>query len=311
MTSPPQLSPPPPSADPNPEPVWLTVLRLLRWDKPAGRLILTVPALWALVLASGGQPPPLLVAVVVLGSFATSAAGCVANDLWDRNIDPHVARTRTRPLASRALTVRTGIGVMLLAFLCAAGLALFLNPLSFALCLLAVPVIALYPLAKRAFPVPQLVLAIAWGFAVLIPWSAVSEPPALPLPAWLLWAATVFWTLGFDTIYALADREDDRRLGIHSSALFFGRYAPQAVGGFFAATALMLAYVSFALNLHWTYWLAWAYAVYAWARQYRRLARNPRLPRSAYGKMFKENVAIGFVILLGAIAGCWVPVWLS
>ena len=137
-----------------PEPTWLTVFRLLRWDKPEGRLILMIPALWAVFLAARGNPPLPLVGVIVLGTLATSAAGCVINDLWDRNIDPKVQRTRNRPLAARALSIQVGIGVVVLAFACAWGLSLYLNPLTFWLCVAAVPVIVMYPLAKRVFPVP-------------------------------------------------------------------------------------------------------------------------------------------------------------
>ncbi|MFG3817405.1 4-hydroxybenzoate solanesyltransferase [Limnothrix redekei] len=280
------------------------IVRLLRWDKPAGRLILLIPALWALVLASDGRPHPLLVLVVVVGTITTSAAGCVVNDLWDRNIDPKVERTKQRPLAARSLSVKVGVGVMLVAALCAAGLLPFLNGLSVLLSVAAVPVIALYPAAKRVFPVPQLVLAIAWGFAVLIPWSAAIDPPSLDLPAWLLWGAVVLWTLGFDTVYALADREDDRRLGIHSSALFFGDLAPQAIGGFYAGTALLLAYTALALELNIGFWFTLFGAISLWVQQYLRLS-DRQLSRAAYSKMFAENVTIGFVLLAGMLVGCW------
>ncbi|MBD2555096.1 MAG: 4-hydroxybenzoate solanesyltransferase [Limnothrix sp.] len=280
------------------------IVRLLRWDKPAGRLILLIPALWALVLASDGRPHPLLVLLVVVGTITTSAAGCVVNDLWDRNIDPKVERTKQRPLAARSLSVKVGVGVMLVAALCAAGLLPFLNGLSVLLSVAAVPVIALYPAAKRVFPVPQLVLAIAWGFAVLIPWSAAIDPPSLDLPAWLLWGAVVLWTLGFDTVYALADREDDRRLGIHSSALFFGDLAPQAIGAFYAGTALLLAYTALALELNIGFWLTLFGAIGLWVQQYLRLS-DRQLSRAAYGKMFAENVTIGFVLLAGMLVGCW------
>ncbi len=280
------------------------IVRLLRWDKPAGRLILLIPALWALVLASDGRPHPLLVLLVVVGTITTSAAGCVVNDLWDRNIDPKVERTKQRPLAARSLSVKVGVGVMLVAALCAAGLLPFLNGLSVLLSVAAVPVIALDPAAKRGFPVPQLVLAIAWGFAVLIPWSAAIDPPSLDLPAWLLWGAVVLWTLGFDTVYALADREDDRRLGIHSSALFFGDLAPQAIGAFYAGTALLLAYTALALELNIGFWLTLFGAIGLWVQQYLRLS-DRQLSRAAYGKMFAENVTIGFVLLAGMLVGCW------
>lgn len=284
----------------NPEPTWLTVLRLLRWDKPAGRLILMIPALWAVVLASRGTPPWILIGVIVVGTLATSGAGCVVNDLWDRNIDPKVQRTRNRPLASRALSVKTGIGVAIAALLCAWGLSLYLNPLSFWLCVAAVPVILLYPGAKRVFPVPQLVLSIAWGFAVLISWTAVTAE--VELATWVLWGATVLWTLGFDTIYAMADREDDRRIGVRSSALFFGARSPEAVGLFFLGTVLLLAQEGITLSLNGAYWLTVVGAAIAWTWQYLKL-RPDNLPPSMYGQLFRQNVWIGFVLLGGMSLG--------
>lgn len=282
------------------QPTWLAIIKLLRWDKPAGRLILMIPALWAVFLAARGTPPLPLVGVIILGTLATSAAGCVFNDLWDRNIDPQVARTRDRPLASRALSVKVGFVVGLVALICAWVLASYLNPLSFWLCVAAVPVIVLYPAAKRVFPVPQLVMAIAWGFGVLISWSAVTA--SLELSTWLLWGATVLWALGFDTIYAMSDREDDRRIGVNSSALFFGNYAPITVITCFAATALLFGWLGFVMQLNWAFWLTLVVAMGGWIWQYLRL-NDPQLPHPAYGMMFRQNVWIGFVLLAGAIAG--------
>jgi 4-hydroxybenzoate polyprenyltransferase len=288
------------------QPTWMAVVRLLRWDKPAGRLILMVPALWAVVLAASGLPEQLplaeripdwpLIGVIVLGTLATSAGGCVVNDLWDRDIDRQVERTRNRPLAAKALSVKVGLVVALISFFCAWGLSFYLNPLSFWLCVMAVPVIVLYPLAKRVFPVPQLVLSIAWGFAVLISWSAVTSE--LVFPTWLLWAATVLWTLGFDTVYAIPDRDYDRQLNINSSALFFGDRAPQAVGLFFLGTALLLGWLGVSLGIGIFYWLSLAIATYLWYRQYRQLARGPKSP-TVFGHIFRQNVTIGFILLAG------------
>jgi 4-hydroxybenzoate polyprenyltransferase len=263
--------------DRQPESTLLTVVRLLRWDKPAGRLILMIPALWAVFLAADGRPPGLLVGVIVLGTLATSATGCVINDLWDRDIDPFVERTRSRPLASRALTVQTGIGVALISLALAAILALYLNPLSFWLCVAAVPVIICYPLAKRFFPVPQLVLSIAWG-------------------------AVVLWTMGFDTVYAMSDREDDLRLGVNSSAIFFGDNAANAVGFFFVGTVGLLAAMGINLHLHIGFWMAISAAAILWFLQYSQL-RNADIPKLVYGKIFRQNVWVGFVILAGMIVG--------
>lgn len=285
----------------NKEPMWLSVILLLRWHKPEGRLILMIPALWAVFLAAGGKPPLPLVGVIILGTLATSAAGCVVNDLWDKDIDPEVERTRTRPLASRALSIKVGIVVAVVAMACAAILAFYLNTLSFWLCVAAVPVILLYPGAKRVFPVPQLVLSIAWGFAVLISWTAVTQN--ISPDTWLLWGATVLWTLGFDTIYAMSDREDDRRIGVNSSALFFGNYAPLAIGIFFAGTIGLLAWLGYIEHLHIAFWVSLALATVGWVWQCFKLQQK-ELPSTAYAQMFRQNVWIGFILLSGMIAGC-------
>ena len=283
------------------EPTWYKVIRLLRWDKPAGRLILMIPALWAVFLAAKGTPPIPLVGVMILGTLATSAAGCVVNDLWDKDIDPQVARTKTRPIASRALSVRVGIVIFAIALVCAAILAFYLNTLSFILCVIAVPFIVLYPLAKRVFPVPQLVLSLAWGFAVLISWTAVTA--TIEPATWLLWGATVAWTLGFDTGYALSDREDDLKVGINSSAIFFGKYTPEAIAVFYAITIALMTYLGILLSLGLAFWFSLALASAGWIWQYIKL-RQPDISRSLYGKVLGQNVWLGFILLTGMIIGC-------
>jgi 4-hydroxybenzoate polyprenyltransferase len=283
-------------------PTWLSIVRLLRWDKPTGRLILMIPALWGFCLATGrtGEFKLPLLAIIILGTLATSAAGCVVNDLWDRNIDPQVERTKNRPLAARALSVKVGIGVLFFSLICAAILARYLNLATFWLCLAAVPVILLYPAAKRVFPVPQLVLSIAWGFAVLISWSMVE--PRLEPATWELWGATVFWTLGFDTVYAMPDRADDSRIGVNSSALFFGKQVPLAVGICYLLTFVLLAFAGRSLNLNIVFWISLACGAGVWFNQYRRL-RHPNLLPASYGNMFRENVWLGFGLVAGMIGG--------
>ena len=287
-------------------PTLLAIVHLLRWDKPAGRLILMVPALWGAVLAARGTPPLSLIAIIIVGTLATSAAGCVVNDVWDRNLDGRVERTKNRPLASRRLSLSVGAVVGVVGLICAFVLSTFLNPVTFALCAAAVPVIALYPGAKRVFPVPQLVLGIAWGFAVLICWTAVTGQVA-DLPIWepamfFLWAATVLWTLGFDTVYALSDREDDEKLGIKSSARFFGPLAPTAIGLFFVGTAIFLLCTGLLLNLSLTYYLALLVAGVMWAWQTKKL-HEPQPSKMLFPKIFRQNVTVGFVLLAGMISG--------
>jgi 4-hydroxybenzoate polyprenyltransferase len=180
----------------------------------------------------------------------------------------------------------------------AAGLAFYLNRLSFLLCLAAVPIIIGYPLAKRFFPIPQLVLALAWGFAVLISWSAVTG--TLETPTLLLWGAVVLWTLGFDTVYAMSDREDDIKIGVNSSALFFGSSAPLFVGLCFLGTAALLADLALILDLQIGFWLAWLGAIVGWMWQYLQLLRD-NLSQPIYGLIFRQNVVLGFILLLGMI----------
>ncbi|MDX1976634.1 MAG: 4-hydroxybenzoate solanesyltransferase [Pseudanabaenaceae cyanobacterium bins.68] len=284
------------------ETTFAKIVRLLRWDKPAGRLILMLPALWSLVLAARLQqipPPPDLLGIVVLGSLATSAAGCVINDLWDRDLDIQVERTKARPLASRSLSIGLGVVVLIVAALCAFLAAAYLNPLSFGLSLAAVPVIAIYPACKRFFPIPQLVLSIAWGFSVLIPWAAVLA--SLNLDAWLLWGAVVAWTLGFDTIYALSDRPDDLRVGIKSSAIFLGEYTQIGIFSFFAIAVVLLTYLGLDLRLGYTYFVTVAIAALVWIWQFWRLNQTD-LPSSTYQSLFRQNVWVGFGLLLGMCA---------
>ncbi|TYQ26622.1 4-hydroxybenzoate octaprenyltransferase [Pseudanabaena sp. UWO311] len=277
------------------------IVRLLRWHKPAGRLILMLPALWATVAAAKTQnqlPPLDLLGVVILGSLATSAAGCVINDLWDRDIDPQVDRTKNRPLADRSLSIQVGIAVLLVAGLCAFLLSTYLSPLSFGLCFAAVPVIAIYPACKRFFPMPQLVLSIAWGFAVLIPWSAVTG--GLDRHAWELWAAVIAWTMGFDTIYAMSDRTDDLKVGVNSSALFFGRYVTFAIAVFLAIALGCLIWLGWEIQLGYAHYFACLTAAVIWIWQCNRLNQT-EIPSDLYQKAFGQNVWIGFIILAGML----------
>ena len=285
----------------NNESTFQKIVRLLRWHKPAGRLILMLPALWATVAAAKTQqqlPPLDLVGVVILGSLATSAAGCVINDLWDRDIDPQVERTKNRPLAERSLSIQVGIAVLFVAGLCAFLLSTYLSPLSFGLCFAAVPVIAIYPACKRFFPVPQLVLSIAWGFAVLIPWSAVTG--GLDRHAWQLWAAVIAWTMGFDTIYAMSDRDDDRQVGVNSSALFFGKYVTFAISVFFAIAFGCLVWLGWEIQLGYVHYFACLTAGVIWIWQCNRLSQA-EIPSDLYQQAFGQNVWIGFILLVGML----------
>lgn len=291
------------------------LLELLRWDKPSGRLILLIPAGWALWLHPSAPPPAPLAGLILLGGLAVSGAGCVANDLWDRGIDPRVARTRRRPLASGRVGVPAAVGLLLfcltLALLVVLALPAAARGACLALAVAALPFILLYPSAKRWFPFPQLVLALCWGFAVLIPWAAAGGPLRLGgAPAgWILplvWLATVSWTFGFDTVYAMADRQDDRALGIHSSALSLGRAAPAAVGLCYGLACACLALAMLFRSpppggvAAVAFGLPWAVVTLGMQRE-AMLLRQPSLPRSVYGRHFGRQVMLGGLLLLGLI----------
>jgi 4-hydroxybenzoate polyprenyltransferase len=280
-------------------------IELLRWHKPSGRLILLIPAGWALWLLPQGPPPPSLLALIVAGGLAVSGAGCVANDLWDRRIDPLVERTRQRPLASGRVSVASALLLLVLCLLLALAVVLLLplpgRQLSLQLALLALPPVLLYPSAKRWFPFPQLVLALCWGFAVLIPWAAASGTLAGGWPLLLVWLATLLWTFGFDTVYAMSDRSDDAALGIRSSALTLGAAAPGAVALCYALMALLLAAVAALQPVSWPFWLLWAAAAVGMQSEAWRLRGTP--PRSRFAQHFSRQVLLGGVFWLALVVG--------
>ena len=282
-------------------------LRLLRWNKPSGRLILLIPAGWALWLAPGAPPPAPLVGWIVLGGLAVSGAGCIANDLSDRRIDPLVERTRDRPLAAGRVAVGSAVALLLLCLLAALAVVLALPAAVRGTCLMlsvaTLPPVLLYPSAKRWFPLPQLVLALCWGFAVLIPWAAAGSfgGSSAGGPLLLTWLATVLWTFGFDTVYAMSDRDDDRLLGVRSSALTLGTGAPTAVSLCYGVAALALAAAAVLQGLGGPlFWIPWGIAAAGMQRE-AALLRRSDLPRSAYGRHFARQVQLGALLLLALV----------
>lgn len=280
-------------------------LELLRWHKPSGRLILLIPAGWALWLNAAAPPSPVLVGWIVLGALAVSGAGCIANDLWDRRIDRLVERTRDRPLAAGRVGVAGAVTVLLGCLLAALLVVLALPAASRTLCLAlavsALPPILLYPSAKRWFPLPQLVLALCWGFAVLIPWVAATGSLDGGWPLALTWLAVVAWTFGFDTVYAMSDREDDRALGVRSSALTLGEQAPLVVALCYGVTAAALAGAAVLAGIAFPeFWLLWVVGSAGMLREAALLGREG-LPRSAYGMHFGRQVQLGALLLLALV----------
>ena len=272
---------------------------LIRLSNQTGTLLLLLPSLWALVLASQGYPDPMLLVVFILGAFLMRSAGVVMNDLADRSIDRKVQRTRQRPLASGALAPKQGILVVLLLLSSAASLLLFLNSLAASLSPIALLLAAMYPFSKRIIHIPQFMLGLAFGWGAVIAWAAVRNE--LETPMWLLFAATVFWAIAYDTIYALQDREDDRLIGVKSSAILFGSYTWLGVG---IASAMMLVCLGLAgwlVELGSVFYGVLAGTGGFLTQQVFRL-RNDVSPTESFS-MFKQHVWVGLAILGGIVLG--------
>ncbi len=237
--------------------------RLMRLDKPIGILLLLWPTLWAVWIAANGRPDAVLVWIFVLGTVLMRSAGCVINDYADRDFDPHVERTKMRPLAAGTVTTREAFIVFFV--LIAAAFALvwpLLTPLLFWLAVAALFLAASYPFTKRFFAVPQAYLGVAFGFG--IPMAFAATIGRIPETAWWMLAANIFWAVAYDTEYALVDIEDDRRIGIKTSALtfqrFFGRFDIAIIMLCYAITLGLLAVVGGRLGLGWAYYAGLAIA---------------------------------------------------
>ncbi len=196
--------------------------KLMRLDKPIGILLLLWPTLWGLWLAADGLPDLFILTVFVLGTVLMRSAGCVINDYADRNIDPHVVRTKNRPLATKAVSTKEALLLSAGLSLCAFLLILPLNQLTLELAVFALFLAASYPFTKRFFAMPQAYLGIAFSFG--IPMAFAAQTGELPLIVWLLMAANLLWVIAYDTEYAMVDRDDDLKIGIKTSAITFGHF---------------------------------------------------------------------------------------
>ncbi|MGE5117582.1 MAG: 4-hydroxybenzoate octaprenyltransferase [Betaproteobacteria bacterium] len=269
-------------------------LDLIRWDRPAGWLLLLWPTLSALWIAAGGFPGWHLLAVFVLGTVLMRSAGCCVNDVADREFDRHVKRTARRPVTSGALAVREALTLGAVLALVAFALVLTTNAAAVAWSFVALAVTLAYPYSKRFVSMPQAVLGIAFSFGIPMAFAAVrGEVPAL---AWALLAGNAFWVLAYDTEYAMVDRDDDMRIGIRTSALTLGRFDVAAVAAFYALHLASWGAIGAWVGLAWPYYagLAAAAAIAAW---HLMLIRD----RSRQGcfKAFRLNHWLGFTVFAG------------
>lgn len=271
--------------------------QLTRLDKPIGILLLLWPTLWGLWLAAGGMPPFKVLFVFVMGTVLMRSAGCAINDYADRDIDKHVERTANRPLTSGKVTGREAVAIAIVLALTAGGLALTLNALSIQLAVVAAILAGSYPLFKRFFAIPQAYLGIAFGFGIPMAFAAIQNH--IPPIAWWLLVANVFWTIAYDTEYAMVDREDDLKIGIKTSAITFGAHDVAAIMSCYAIFIGMMAVAGWGLSLTTPYYIGLAAAAVIAIYHY-SLIKNRE--RQLCFKAFIHNHWLGMVMFLGVVA---------
>jgi 4-hydroxybenzoate polyprenyltransferase len=280
-------------------------LDLIRWDRPAGTLLLLWPTLSALWIAAGGFAGWHLLVVFVAGTFLMRSAGCAANDVADREFDRHVKRTAARPVTSGAIGAREALVLGAALALAAFALVLTTNAAAVAWSFVALAVTLFYPFSKRFFAMPQAVLGVAFSFGIPMAfaavrggdsWSASALAGAVPAPAWWLLFGNLFWVLAYDTEYAMVDRDDDLRIGIKTSAITLGRFDVAAVMLFYAAYLAVWAVLGIQLGFRWPYFAGLAAAAFIAAWHY-TLIRN----RSREGcfRAFRLNHWLGLAVFSG------------
>lgn len=269
----------------------------MRLDKPIGIMLLLWPTLWALWLSSHGQPDWVVVWIFVLGTVLMRSAGCVINDYADRDFDKHVERTKERPLTAGKVTTKEALILFAALSLVAFGLVLLLGkPLVIALSVPAVFLAASYPFTKRFFAIPQAYLGIAFGFG--IPMAYAAHTGGVPLEAWLLLLANVFWAVAYDTEYAMVDRDDDLKIGIKTSAITFGRFDVAAVMACYAVTLIIIGWIGFGLRLGWAFYTGLAVAAGIMAVHYTWIKGRERMPCF---RAFLHNNWVGASIFVGIV----------
>ena len=268
-------------------------IRLLRFDRPIGTLLLLWPTLWSVWFAAEGLPDTRVVVIFCLGVVVMRAAGCVINDYADREIDGHVLRTKSRPLVTGEITPQAALkvfaGLLIVAFL----LVLQTNTLTVILSFIGALLVTLYPFVKRWTYLPQIVLGLTWGWVV--PMSFAANRGLVPLEAWALYVAVVLWTVAFDTFYAMVDREDDERAGIKSIALLWGDKVVRYIGLLQMSTMLLLVISGVLFSRTSVFFLGLGVAASLFILQILR-ARKRR--RDAYFKAFLDNHWVGMVIFV-------------
>jgi len=270
--------------------------RLMRIDKPIGIWLLLWPTLWALWIAAEGHPDQGLFVIFVLGVFVMRSAGCVLNDYADRRIDPYVERTRSRPIAAGAVAPAEALLLFVALGLIAIGLATMLNRPARLLAIVGAVLTIVYPFIKRFVSIPQFVLGAAFGWAV--PMAFAAQTGEVPQLAWLLFGTALLWAVIYDTFYAMVDREDDRKIGVKSTATLFGEVDLFVIAGL--QVLMLLALVLVGLRAELGLWYFASIAAAAGLMVYHQWLARDRQPAGCFAA-FLNNHVIGLVVFVGIV----------
>lgn len=275
---------------------WSNYKLLMRMDKPIGSLLLLWPCFWALWFASNGMPSILHLLVFAAGVFVMRSAGCVINDYADRKVDGHVDRTKNRPIVNGSVQAKEALQLFILLLVVALALVLLLNWQTVLLSLVAVLLAACYPFMKRYTHLPQVVLGAAFSWSMPMAYMAVTEQ--IPLVLWWLYMANLCWTVAYDTMYAMVDRDDDVKIGVKSTAILFGQYDKAMVLLLQVVTLAILIFVGQTLFLSSPYYLSLVVAAALFA--YQQWLIRHREPSACF-KAFLHNNYVGMVVFVGIV----------
>lgn len=277
---------------------WGPYARLARLDRPVGTWLTLLPCIAALIQAAGGIPDWWRLFIFSLGALLMRSAGSTINDIWDRDFDKHVERTRFRPLTSGQVSLKQAVVFLFAQFLASACLLSFVNAYSRWLAVALVPLVIIYPLCKRVTYWPQAVLGAAFNWGMLMAWSDTTN--TVPIGAVLMWLGALTWQIGYDTLYAYTDIRDDERLGLRSTARKFGDKGLYWLSGFYAISIGLWLIAGALLNMQWGYYpiLALVAAHLFWQLKVFDLQRPDK---SHY--LFKTNIQTGILLILAALAG--------
>ncbi len=273
---------------------WQGFIQITRMDKPIGTYLLLWPTYWALWIAADGFPPLHLLFIFTLGVFLMRSAGCVINDIADRKVDGQVKRTQARPLVSGLLTTHDAIFIFMMLIAAAFGLATSLHSNTLKLAVVALLLASAYPFMKRYTNLPQVVLGAAFSWGMIMAFAEITGK--VPTIAWLLFAANLLWTVAYDTMYAMVDRDDDINIGVKSTAILFGQYDKQIIGLLQLLVLSLLFMIGEILAFGWPYQLSLVITAGLFAYQQMLIVNRDR---ARCFKAFLNNHWVGLVIFMG------------